>query len=367
MSKDPTPRAANAPDPAAGTSGASGTSGTTARERTGSARPRMVDVARLAGVSAATVSRALREPELVSPAMRARIEAAVERLSYRRNLMAGGLASARSMTIGVIIPSMINAFFSNTIDGMEAGLAGSGYQLQLGISRYGQDTEERLLHSLLAWSPAAVVVTGCRHSRNAMRMLLDANIPVIEMWELSDRPIDMVVGFSQRAAGAAAARHLIARGATRLGYIGAMLNSDYRAGDRRAGFFEAAAAHGFAPPAEISTPEQASAVGGAQALSRLIDAHPEVDAVLCSNDVIALGAIFESYRRGWKIPERLKLCGVGDIDFAAATEPALTTIRPPRRAIGQKIAELLLDRFAGVETTETIFDLGFELVERGST
>jgi len=337
------------------------------RERTGATRPRMVDVARVAGVSAATVSRALRQPDAVSSRMRARIDEAVERLSYRRNLMAGGLASARTMTIGVIIPSMINAFFSNTLEGMEAGLAGSGYQLLIGNSRYGLETEEQLVASLLAWSPAAIVVTGCRHSRGTMRMLLEANIPVIEMWELSDRPIDTVVGFSQRAAGAAAARHMIERGATRLGFIGAMLGSDYRAGDRRAGFMAAAAEAGFAPPAEVSVPEQATAVGGAGALSRLIDANPDVDAVLCSNDVIALGAIFEAYRRGWQIPQRLKLCGCGDIDFAAATAPALTTIHPPRRAIGVKIAEILLERFSGKETAETVFDLGFELVVRGST
>lgn len=327
----------------------------------------MIDVARLAGVSAATVSRALREPDAVSARMRAQIDAAIERLSYRRNLMAGGLASARSMTIGVIIPSMINAFFSTTIEGMETGLVDSGYQLLIGNSRYGPETEEQLIASLLAWSPAAIVVTGCRHSRGAMRMLLDADIPVVEMWELSDRPIDTVVGFSQRAAGAAAARHLIERGASRLGFIGAMLGSDYRAGDRRAGFMAAADEEGFAPPAEMHVPEQATAVGGAKALSRLIDAHPDVDAVLCSNDVMALGAVFEAHRRGWRIPDRLKLCGFGDMDFAAATEPALTTIRPPRRAIGVKIAEVLRERFAGAEATETVFDLGFELVVRGST
>ncbi|MCC6867603.1 MAG: LacI family DNA-binding transcriptional regulator [Burkholderiales bacterium] len=324
-------------------------------------------MARLAGVSPATVSRALREPHAVSPPMRARIDAAVDRLSYRRNLMAGGLASARSMTIGVIIPSMTNAFFAATIDGMEAGLAGTGYQLLIGNSRYGEDTEERLIASLLAWSPAAIVVTGCRHSRGALRMLLDAKIPVVEMWELSDRPIDTVVGFSQHAAGAAAARHLIDRGATRLGFVGALLGSDYRAGDRRAGFRAAAAAAGFAPPAEAHMAEQATAVGGAKALSQLMDAHPDVDAVLCSNDVMALGAIFEAQRRGWPIPHRLKLCGFGDMDFAAATEPALTTLRPPRRAIGARIAEILRERFEGTQATQTVFDLGFELVVRGST
>jgi LacI family gluconate utilization system Gnt-I transcriptional repressor len=337
------------------------------RERLGTARSRMADVARLAGVSTATVSRALRQPDRVSPAIRAKIEEAVERLSYRRNLMAGALASARSQTIGVIIPSMINSFFSVTVEAIEEGLAGSGYQLLIGNSRYALEAEEQLVASVLAWSPAAIVLTGRRHSRATIRALLAADIPIVEMWELSDQPIDTIVGFSQRAAGAMVVRHFAERGARRLGFIGAMMDRDYRAGERHAGFVEAASAAGFAPPAEVRLLERASATGGRDALGSLLDAYPETDAVFCSNDVLALGALFEAQRRGWPVPQRLKICGFGDLDFAAASEPGLTTVRPPRREIGVKVAEVLQARLAGEVPGETIFDLGSELVLRGST
>src|SRR5579864_2599631 len=128
------------------------------RDRATTSRSRMADVARLAGVSTATVSRALRQPDMVSPTVRSRIEDAIERLSYRRNLVAGALASARTMTVGVINPSIINSFFAATVEALEEGLAGSGYQLMLGNTGYSAALEQQLVSSFLAWSPAAMVV-----------------------------------------------------------------------------------------------------------------------------------------------------------------------------------------------------------------
>jgi LacI family transcriptional regulator, gluconate utilization system Gnt-I transcriptional repressor len=340
---------------------------TSRRERIGTTRSRMADVARLAGVSTATVSRAIRQPEIVSPAVRGRIQQAIERLSYRRNLMAGALASASSMTIGVIIPSIINSFFAATVEALEEELAGSGYQLMLGNSNYSSDTEQQLITSFLAWSPAAMVVTGRRHNRDAVRILLDSGIPVVEMWELSDNPIDTIVGFSHRAVARLAVNHFSERRARRLGFIGAYMDRDYRTNDRHAGFVEAALQAGYAPPAEIRLPDRASAVGGAKALREMLDLNPDVDAIFCSNDIIALGALFEAQRLKLGVPDQLKLCGFGDLEFAAASNPSLTTVRPPRREIGIKIAQLLRARLGGVPDPGGSFDLGVELVVRGST
>jgi LacI family gluconate utilization system Gnt-I transcriptional repressor len=340
---------------------------TSKRERMGTARSRMADVARLAGVSTATVSRAIRQPEIVSPAVRGRIEAAIERLSYRRNLVAGALASASSNTIGVIIPSLINSFFAATVEALEEELAGSGYQLMLGNSNYSADIEQRLITSFLEWSPAAMVVTGRRHNREAVKTLLDSGIPVIEMWELSDHPLDTIVGFSHRAVAHLVVRHFSERRARRLGFIGAYMDRDYRTVDRHAGFVEAALQAGYAPPAEVRLPERASAVGGARGLAEMMDRHPDVDAIFCSNDIIALGALFEAQRLEIRVPDQLKLCGFGDLEFAAASNPSLTTVRPPRREIGIQIARLLRARLGDAPERGGSFDLGVDLVVRGST
>ena len=309
------------------------------RERTGATRSRMADVARLAGVSTATVSRAIRQPEIVSPAVRGRIQDAIERLSYRRNLMAGALSSASSMTIGVIIPSIINSFFAATVEALEEELAGSGYQLMLGNSNYSADIEQQLITSFLAWSPAAMVVTGRRHNREAVRILLDSGIPVIEMWELSDHPIDTIVGFSHRAVAQLAVNHFFERGARRLGFIGAFMERDYRTADRHAGFVEAALQAGYAPPAEVRLPDRASAVGGARALAEMMDRHPDVDAIFCSNDIIASAPV-RGAAPNLRVPDQLKLCGFGDLELR--NNPSLTTVRAPAR-IGIRVA-----RCAGV-------------------
>ena len=183
--------------------------------------------------------------------MRGRIDAAIERLSYRRNLVAGALASARSVTIGVIIPSIINSFFAATIEALEEGMAGSGYQLMLGNTGYSAEAERQLVSSFLAWSPAAMVLTGRRHEGETVRSLLSSQVPVLEMWELSDHPIDMIVGFSHRSVGHLVFRHFAERGARRLGFIGAYMDRDYRTVDRHAGFVEAALQAGFVPPTEV--------------------------------------------------------------------------------------------------------------------
>jgi LacI family gluconate utilization system Gnt-I transcriptional repressor len=337
------------------------------RDRVAVPRSRMADVARLAGVSTATVSRALRQPDIVSPEMRSRIDEAIERLSYRRNLVAGALASASSMTVGVIIPSIINSFFAATIEALEEGMAGSGYQLMLGNTGYSPEVERQLVSSFLAWSPAAMVLTGRRHESETVRALLTSHIPVLEMWELSDHPIDMIVGFSHRSVGQIVFRHFAERGARRLGFIGAYMDKDYRTADRRAGFVEAALQAGFAAPAEIRLPERASAMGGANGLRELMARDLKVDAVFCSNDMIALGALFEARRLGLAVPGQLKICGFGDLEFAAACEPPLTTVRPPGREIGLQIAKLLRARLEGTIDGGGSFDLGVDLVPRAST
>lgn len=325
----------------------------------------MADVARLAGVSTSTVSRALRQPDIVSLELRARIDEAVERLAYRPNLMAGGLATAQSRTVGVIVPSIMNSFFAATVEEMSAPLAQHGYQLMLGNSGYSLDAEEALVLSFLSWSPAAIVLTGHHHSRRTLQMLIEADLPIVEMWEIAERPLDCAVGFSNRAVGATVARHFIASGARRLAFVGAALDRDFRAAERGIGFAQAAEAAGL-QTVRIAMPERANVKTGGEGASELLAKAPEIEAAFFSNDALALGALFECQRRGFPVPGRLRLCGFGDLDYAAVCVPALTTVRPPRGEIGRRIADLLLSRFQDDGGYGTVVDLGFELIARES-
>ena len=180
----------------------------------------MEDVARAAGVSMVTVSRALNVPEKVAPATLAAVRAAIERLRYVPNLTAGSLASNRSRIVAAIVPTIANSIFSDTIDGVAQALAPHRYQLLLGQTQYRPLAEAELVDAFLGRRVDGLILTGVKHARGVRTRLQQAAIPVVETWDLTSRPIDMVVGFSNRAAGQAAARYLAEKGYGSLGFIG---------------------------------------------------------------------------------------------------------------------------------------------------
>jgi len=281
--------------------------------------------------------------------------------------MAGALAAARSRTVGVIVPSLVNSFFATTLEAMGDVLGAHGYQILLGNSGYALEREEALVASFLSWSPAAIVLTGRAHSRATLKRLLAADVPVVEMWEIGENPIDTTVGFSHRAVGRAAARHLIERGRRHIAFVGAALAQDRRASQRRDGFLEVLREHDRDTGAVIALDARASVDGGRRGVDELLARFPHADAVFFSNDVLMLGGLFECQRRGLAVPDRLALIGFGDLDFTACSRPALSTLRPPRREIGETVARHLLERFAHSTRNAAAIDLGFELVAREST
>lgn len=338
------------------------------RRRRKMQRVTMVEVAHLAEVSPSTVSLYLRKPEDVSAATGAQIARAIETLGYVPNLMAGGLAAASSRVVSIVVPSIRNAFFAETVATMQAALAAQGMQLLLGHSEYSHQQEEALVRAALSWAPAAIVLTGLDHGANTRRMLDAADVAVFEIWELGGRPMDVAVGFSHHAVGTASARHLIGRGRHRIAFLGARMQEDRRASQRADGFRSCVAEEGWAQPPVLNHPGPASAEAGALLLGRALDAMPDLDGVVCSNDLVALGVLFECQRRGIAVPERLAVVGFGDLAFAASCVPPLTTIRPSGDIIGQEVARLIAERIdtPGSKPEARVIDTGFSLIERKS-
>lgn len=310
-----------------------------------------------------TVSRALNTPERVSPEVLARVTAAVRRSGYVPNRVAGGLASARSRLVAAVVPTLSGPVFLDTVQALTAALADAGYQLMLGQSGYTDSREDALLEAIIGRRPDGVVLTGILHSAEGRRRLLAANIPVVETWDLTPTPIDMLVGFSHERIGQAVAAFLHGRGRRRLAVVA---GDDDRARRRLAAFREAARGLGLADVEPVTVPAPTTLRSGRDALGQLLARPGGVDAVFCSSDLLALGVLTEARARGLNVPSRLAVVGFGDNEFVADLEPALTTVRIDGAAIGRQAARFVIDRAEGRTVAERIVDLGFSIVERAS-
>src|SRR5271154_1528709 len=183
--------------------------------------PTLSAVAKLAGVSSITVSRVVRLPNLVAPETRTRVEAAMRELGYVPNQLAGALASgARTKSVGVLVPTIANSIFADTVQGLSDELEPLGYAVILAQSRYDAAREDRMLSALLSRRPEAIIMVGSPATDDGARLLRNARIPVVETWDLPATPIDAVAGFDNFKAGVAVAKHLIAQGRKHLAFIG---------------------------------------------------------------------------------------------------------------------------------------------------
>jgi LacI family gluconate utilization system Gnt-I transcriptional repressor len=337
-----------------------------ARSRRGSGAVTLHDVAKLAGVAPITASRALNTPDQVSGDVRQRVRDAVARTGYVPNRLAGGLASARSRLVAAVVPTVSGLVFLETVQSLTQALADAGYQLMLGQSGYGGDREDALLDAIIGRRPDGIVLTGILHSSEGRRRLLACGIPVVETWDLTPTPIDMLVGFSHVEVGREVARFLHAKGRRRLGVVA---GDDERARRRVESFQAAVSGLGPGLPAvEVAyVPAPTTLKAGREGLARLLQAAPMLDAVFCSSDLLALGVITEAQVRGCRVPQQLAVVGFGDLEFAADTAPALTTVHIKGAAIGRQAAQFIIDRADGRQPAQHVIDIGFQIIERAST
>ena len=299
------------------------------RSRRGSGRPTLSDVAGLAGVGTITVSRALREPERVSPELRERIDTAVRDLGYVLNPNARALASVRADVIGVLIPSMTNNVFSEVLRGIHDGLGDSPLQIQFGNTHYSEREEERLLRVFLSQHPSALIISGIDQTSSTRRLLEAADCPVVQIMEIGPDPIDMMIGFSHFEAGKSATKHLIDAGRKRIGFIGARM--DPRSSRRLAGYRSAMQEAGYFDSRLVTTTITPSSVTmGMKLFHQAIEREPNLEAVVCNNDDIALGVLFACNRAGLAVPERISIVGFNDFEMMEVAYPPLTSIRTPR-------------------------------------
>src|SRR6266536_1343719 len=327
-------------------------------------RTRLLDVARAAGVSTMTVVRVLREPQQVAAATRARVKQVLTDTGYTPDLVARGLALNRSGLVAAVIPLLTNSLIAEIIQGLTDALAPAGFHLLLGASGFSAAEEEVLVRAFLSRRIDGIFLTGVSHSDQTVRMLKRAAIPVVEGGNLTEQPIDMVVGYSHVKAASEVTRYLVKAGYSKIGYIGAFPKDNDRARDRRRGYELALAKARRKADPSLCVETMLDIDAGAQAMATLLKRHPDVRAVFCSADAIAIGALFECQRRHLAIPEGIAVAGFDDLAIAGQVVPSLTTLHVPRYFIGQRAGEMLRDRLAGLPVKRRIVDTGFELVPR---
>jgi len=326
--------------------------------------PTLKDLAKLAGVSPITASRALHKPELVAQATRVRVEQAAEHAGYVSNALAGGLTSRRTRLVAAIVPSVGHSLFSDMLDALITTLAEAQYETTLGISRYDPAHEETWLAAMLSRRPDGVVLTGIEHTARTRRLLLNADIPLVELWDYAPHPLDVAIGFSQEDAGRAAFRHLWACGYR---HPAILRSDDSRAHRRAQGFVRAAREASEPDPVQIVFPEQSPQTGRGRKVFDLLHAQtPNADAVFCSSDALAQGILASAHSQGIHVPRQLGVLGFGDQALAVDCIPPLSTVRIDGTHIGRLGAQALIARMRGASVASTQ-DVGFEVIGRAST
>lgn len=331
----------------------------------------MRDVARAAGVSRMTVSRALKANSPVSAETRDHILRVVRDMNYVPDQMAGSLSTKRSGFVAVLVPSLNNLHFAETVQALTEELEGIGQQILLGHTDYSHTREERLVEMMLRRRPEAMVLSYDGHSDRTVQLLSDAQIPVIELWERPDDPIGHTIGFSNLEAAERMVQTLISGGYCNIAFLGEADDDWTRGGARREGWRRAMNGAGLSshrlmqygkPPLSIQD--------GAVAVPELLALFPDTDCIFCVSDAPAFGALTALAGLGRRVPEDIGVAGFGNFEVSRFSTPAITTVTvdPKRigRATGRFIAQLLGDGRAGANDHEHIA-VPVELTFRGST
>ncbi len=328
---------------------------------------KLSDVARMAQVSTATVSRALTLPHKVRPDTLKRIHEAVQALGYVAHGAARALATRRTHTIGAVIPTLDNAIFANTTHALQQALDEAGYTLLLASHEFDADNELRVTRALMARGVDGLVLVGTAHHPDLFKVIEAHGVPYVLSWALDKHGRHPCVGFDNRAAATRLVKYLLELGHRRFAMISGITLNNERALERRDAVREALGARGItlAPGHVVEKPFTLGA--GREGLAELLDGRgPPPTAVICGNDVLAIGAMAECHARGLRVPHDVSITGFDDMEIAALITPSLTTVRFPTAELGTLAAQHLLARLAG-KTIPQRRELPVELVVREST
>ncbi|MGR5177381.1 substrate-binding domain-containing protein [Vibrio parahaemolyticus] len=309
-------------------------------------RPTLQDIADRIGVTKMTVSRYLRDPSKVSASVGAKIDEVAKELGYVSNRAPDILSKAKSYSIGVLLPSLTNQVFDEVLRGIEGVIEPKGYQAMLAHYGYGKHTEEKRIENLLSYNIDGIILSESFHTERAKKILTASGIPIVEIMDSVSAPIQQAVGIDNVKASQHATTMLLSRGRKRIVYLAARM--DERTKQKIHGYEKAMEAEKL-PPLVISTTKPSTYTLGSQLMQDTLASYPDVDAVICTNDDIAIGALYEILRQGIEVPKAIAIVGFHGHNITSEISPRLATVITPREKIGKMAAEQLMERIINPE------------------
>jgi len=327
--------------------------------------PKLDDVARVAGVSTATVSRCLNSPGQVAKSTLDKVMKTVEELGYTPHFGARVMAARRSFTIGAIIPTMENAIFARGLQAFQEELHARGYTLLVSSSAYQPEIERDQIRTLVARGADALLVIGYDREPDIYEYLRKRNVPVLVAWTYATGHSLPCVGFDNRNSMRRLAEKVIGLGHQRIGVISGIIDGNDRAYERLEGIKDALRDKGMGLDMLQVVETTYGVQSGEQALASLLAGTRPPTVIMCGNDVLATGALRLAAERGLKVPEDLSITGFDDIELASIVTPGLTTVHVPHREMGRKAATQLANLVEGVGGDDSE-ELATSLVMRDS-
>ncbi len=310
----------------------------------------MRDVARIAGVSRMTVSRALKPDSPISKETRDRILKVVREINYVPDQMAGSLTTKRSGFVAVLVPSLNNLHFAETVQALTDELALVGQQILLGYTNYSSEREEQLVETMLRRRPEAIVLSYDGHSERTVDLLLNAQVPVIELWERPREPIGHSIGFSNEDAAAAMTQELLGLGYRAITFLAEAGDDWTRGAARRAGFKRAMTHAGLSSTRVVQVGRPPMSIeDGADAVPMILEKFPDTDCIFCVSDAAAFGVQSDLKSRGIAVPDQIGVAGFGNFEVSRFASPSISTVVVDPVRIGREAGRLIGRLLDGAE------------------
>ena len=326
------------------------------------------EVAKKTGYSTSTIARSISNPSVVSSKTRFKIEKIIKKTGYVHNYLASRLKSGKSGFVIAIIPTLRLSVFADYIYGIKEKLRENGFELLIGLTNYNIKTEEELVTKFLSYKPEGFIVVGTQHTETTTRLLLNSKSPIVETWNITDKPLDIVVGFSNFSAGHQITDYIIGLNYKNIAFAtpsNKHMGSENRSKRRLSGYISRMKIAKLKTTIFYFTEPSNHKLSGKQIFNQFKEHNSKIDCIICGNESSGAGLISECNNRNFQIPKKLGIATFGSSDVTLLLHPQLTTIDFKAEEMGAIAASNLISKIKN-RKIKKIHDVGFELIKGAS-